>query len=86
MDNELLLSKKREIFQNIYNKRLDNIDELSKAIDYGDLKFIVNGSGLEANFSELKGPAAFLDSIKKREILIEEARHKQEEFNRYLKK
>ena len=86
MDNELLVSKKREIFKNICNKRLDNIDELSKTIDYGDLKFIVNGSDLETNFSELKYPAAFRDSIKKREISIEEARHKQEEFNRYLKK
>ena len=28
----------------------------------------------------------FLDSIRKREISIEEARHKKEEFNRYLKK
>ena len=37
-------------------------------IDYGDLKFVVNSTGLETNFSELKDPAAVLDSIKKREI------------------
>ena len=60
--------------------------QLSKTIDYGDLKFIVNNSGLETDFSELKDPVAFLESIKKREILIEEAPYKQEEFNRYLKK
>ena len=41
------------------------------------MKFIVNSSGLETNFIELKDPLAFLDSIKKREMLIEEARHKQ---------
>ena len=29
-NNELLLSKEREIFKNIPNKRLDKIDELSK--------------------------------------------------------
>ena len=29
-NNELLLSKEREIFKNIYTKRLDKIDELSK--------------------------------------------------------
>ena len=28
--NKLLLSKEREIFKNIYNKRLDKIEELSK--------------------------------------------------------
>ena len=71
-----MLSKKREIFKNIYNKRLNKIDELAKTIDYGDLKFIVNSSGLETDFSELKDPVAFLDSIKKRETTIEEARQK----------
>ena len=80
-----MLSKEREIFKNICNKRLDKIDEFSKTINYGDLKFIVNSSGLETDFSELKDPVAFLDSIKKRELLIEEVRHKQEEFNRYKK-
>ena len=85
-DHELLLSKERDIFKNIFNRRLDKIDELSKTIDYIDLKFIVNGSDLETNFSKLKDLVAFLDSIKKHEILIEEARHKQEEFNGYLKK
>ena len=29
-NNELLVSKEREIFKNIYNKRLNKIDELSK--------------------------------------------------------
>ena len=40
-DNELFLSKEREIFKNIYNKRLDKIHQLSKTIDYGDLKKVV---------------------------------------------
>ena len=57
-----------------------------KRIDYGDLKFIVNSSGLETDFSELKDSVAFLDSIKNREISMEEVRHKQEEFNTYLTK
>ena len=81
-----MLSKETEIFKNIYNKRLSKTDELFKTIDYGDLKFIISNSSTEIGFSELKGPVAFLDSIGKREISIEEARHKQEEFNRYLKK
>ena len=67
-------------------KRFDKIDELSKTSDYGDLNFIISSSGTETDFSELTDPAAFLDSIRKREISIEESRHKQEEFNRYLKK
>ena len=46
-------------------------------MDYGDLKFIVNSSGLETDFSGLKDPVAFLNSVKKSEELIEEARRKQ---------
>ena len=86
-NTELMLSKEREIFKNIcYYQRLNKKDELSKKIDYGYLKFIVNSSGLETDFSELKGRVAFLDNTKKREISIEEARIKQKESNRYLKK
>ena len=35
-----------------------------KNIDYGDLKFIVNSTGLEMNLRELKDSEAFLDNIK----------------------
>ena len=80
-----MLSKESWIFKKIYNKRLDKIDEFSEKINYGDLKFIVKRSDLGNYFSELRDPAIFLDSIKRREILIEEAQHKREEFNRYLK-
>ena len=75
-NNELLLSKEREIFKNIYNKRLNKIDQLSKIIDYGDLKFIISSSGTETNFSKLKDPVAFPDSIRKSEMSIEKVRRK----------
>ena len=58
--------RKREIFKNIYSKRLDKIDKLSKTIDYGDLKFIISSNDTETNFGELKYSVAFLDSIRKR--------------------
>ena len=38
--NKLLLSKKREIFKNIYNKRLDKIEELSKKIDIIEIYYL----------------------------------------------
>ena len=75
-NNELLLSKEREIFKNIYNRRFHKIDELSKTTDYRDLKFIISSSGTETDFSEVKDSAAFLDSIRKPEISIEESRHR----------
>ena len=81
-----MLSQERQIFKNIYSKGLDKIDKLFKKVDYSDVKFIVNNSGLKIDFSKLKDPVAFVDSSKNLEILIEEARYKQEAFNRYLKK
>ena len=53
-NNGLLLSKDWEIFKNIYKKRSDKVDKLSKTIDYGDLNFIGNDSVIKTNSSKLK--------------------------------
>ena len=39
--DKLLLSKEREIFKDIYNKRLDKIEELNNKIDYNNLEYPV---------------------------------------------
>ena len=48
--DKLLLSKEREIFKDIYNKRLDKIEELSNKIDYDNLKYVAINSNTEYNF------------------------------------
>ena len=50
------------------------------------MKFIIRSSGLETNFRKLKYTVGFVDRIKNSEILMEVARHKLEELNRYLAK
>ena len=40
-DNKLLISKEREIFKDIYNKRFDKIEELNNKIDYDNLMHVV---------------------------------------------
>ena len=40
-NNELLLSKETVMFNNIYNKRLNKINEVSKTIDYDDLNSLL---------------------------------------------
>ena len=42
---KLLLSKEREIFKDIYNKRLDKIEGLNNRIDYNNLKYDAVSSG-----------------------------------------
>ena len=39
--DRLLLSKEREIFKDIYNKRLDEIEEMNNEIDYDDLDYVI---------------------------------------------
>ena len=72
---KLLLSRKREIFKNIYNKRLDKIGELSKKIDYNKLKYTFISSGEEFEVDKSEDPVLFLNNIKKGKISQEEAKN-----------
>ena len=58
--NRLLISKEREIFKDIHNKRLDKIKELDNKINYDNLKYVVEKSGLEYNFNKIKDPMTLL--------------------------
>ena len=40
-DNKLLISKEREIFKDIYNKRFDKIEELNNKIGHDNLMHVV---------------------------------------------
>ena len=61
--DKLLLSKEREIFKDIYIKRLDKIEELNDKIDYNNLKYAVVNSGKIFDFSTLKDPLTLLVEI-----------------------
>ena len=61
--NKLLLSRERKIFKNIYNKGLDKIEELSKKMDYNNLKYTVISSGEEFEFDKSEDPILFLNDI-----------------------
>ena len=75
--DKLLLSKEREIFKDICNKRLDKIEELNNKIDYDDLKYVAVNSGKTFDFSSLKDPLTFLDEIKKGKMSLEKTKNMQ---------
>ena len=79
--NELLLSKEREMFKDIYNERLDKIEELTKKINHDDLSFFVQSSGDKTDLTKAEDPIVFLSNITTDKINLEEA-----DFNEYLKK
>ena len=76
--DKLLLSKEREIFKDIYNKRLDKIEELNNKIDYNNLEYPIYRSKKIYNFSELADLLTLLDKIKKGEISLEQAKNNQQ--------
>ena len=82
--DKLLLSKEREIFKNIYNKRLDKIEELNNKIDYDNLEYAAVNSGRIYDFSRLTDPLTFLNEIKKGNMSLEEAKDAQQNYLNYL--
>ena len=75
--DKLLHSKEREIFKDIYNKRLDKIEEMNNQIHYDDLDYVVLRSNMEYNFSMEKDPISFRNAIKEGEISLDEAKDRQ---------
>ena len=61
--NKLLITKEREIFKDIYNKRLDKLEELNNKTDYDNLNYVVESSGEECSFNKIKDPIALLNDI-----------------------
>ena len=82
--NKLLISKEREVFKDVYNKRLDKLEELNNKIYYDNLNYVVERSGDEYSFNKTKDPIALLNDIKKGKILLEEAKEKQKDYYNYL--
>ena len=60
--DRLSLSREREIFKDIYNKRLDKIEELNN-IDYNNLNYVVAGTGDKYSFDDLDDPLIFLNNM-----------------------
>ena len=83
--DKLLLSKEREIFKDIYNKRLDKIEELNNKIEYDNLEYAVYSRKELIDVYELKDPLTLLDEIKKGKISLEEAKNYQKNYLDYLK-
>ena len=84
-EDKLLHSRERQIFENIYSKRLDKIKELTKKVDDNNLIFTIISTRKTFDFSKKDDSLTSLNKIKKGEITIEEAKESPKDFNKYLK-
>ena len=83
--NELLISKEREIFKNIFNERLDRIEEFTKNVHFDNLKYFTESGNIEIDLSAKEDTITFLNNIETNKITTKEAKDSQEDFNKYLK-
>ena len=57
---------------------------MDNKIDFDNLKYVVERSGVEYNFNKIKDPITFLKDIKEGKISLEEAKEKQKDYYSYL--
>ena len=57
---------------------------MDNKIDYDNLKYVVEKSGLEYNFNKMKDPMTLLKNIGDGKISVEEAKEKQKDYYIYL--
>ena len=81
---ELLLSKEREIFRDIYNERLEQLQLARDNVDYNYLNYEVITSFDKYQFDGVKDPLVFLKEIKEARISIQEAKNIQKDSNKQL--
>ena len=82
----ILLSKEGEIFKNIFNERLDKIEELNKNVDCDNLKYFVKSSDEEFAFDKSEDLMIFINNIKTDKISLKETKNLQQDYGTYLKR
>ena len=73
-------SKRKEIFEELANKRIDEIKNLSKQIDFNNLNHYFRSKSALKNFIGFKGPLGFYENIKEGYTILKNAGEKQKEF------
>ena len=79
---ELLISKERNIFRDIFNDRLEQLQLATHDIDYRNLKYEVITSSDDYQFDGLKDPLTPLNDIKLGKVSTQEAKNTQKEYNK----
>ena len=62
-EDKLLHSKQRDIFEDVYKKRLDKIEELTSKIDDNNLKFTTLSTGEIFDFTGKNDPLTLLKKL-----------------------
>ena len=75
-----LISKQKEIFNELADKRLNEITELDKKVNRDDLMYRCKGKTSDETFNKYDNALDLIDKIKNGKIKLVEAKNDQEEF------
>ena len=75
-----MISKQKEIFNELADKRLNEITELDKKVNRDDLMYRCKGKTSDETFNKYDNALDLIDKIKNGKIKLVEAKNGQEEF------
>ena len=82
-DDDESLEQKQETYNKLFDEKLDEIQELSREIDYKNLNYdFTTKSGGSVNFTGYKGPFSLFKKIRYRGISLEMAEEDQKMFEK----
>ena len=85
-DNEdtPLISKQKEIFNELADKKIEEITNLDKQVDPDDLLYSYKGNTADAKFNQFDHAFSLLDKIRDGKISLADAKNDQEKFKSNL--
>ena len=85
-DNEdtPLISKQKEIFNELVDERLEKITDLDKKVNSDDLIYRYKGNTADAKFDKFDNALNIINKIQNGEISLADVKNNQEKFKSYL--
>ena len=81
-----MISKKKEIFNELVDERLKKVKDLDKKVNKNDLIYIYKGSNPNLEFDEFDNAFDIIDNIRDGKIDLSDVKNIQEKFKSYLGK
>ena len=78
-------SKQKDIFEELTNKRMEEVQGLSKQIDLNNLNYQYNGKFAPNKFLAFEVPIVFYNNIKEGYITLEKTEEFKSEINKIVK-
>ena len=83
-EDSSLISKQKEIFHELVDKRIKETTELSEKVNHNDLIYKYKGNTASVNFDQFDNAFSLLDKIRNGKISLTNAKSDQEKFRSYL--